>query len=791
MIYSGEFADINGTNYKVQITTEGNTPSELTLGVPPFVTEMDSSEDIIYKPVKYQSATVKIISGDYLLDIYSGTAQGTKVELLQGNEVKWTGYVTPNLYDMGFDEDREEVEIECIDALSTLQYYKYQSANKGVVRFVDIIDSLLSKCNAYQHYYISGNIQLEDRGSILDKLYISEQNFFDEKEDADQTDNDVAWTCQEVLEEICQYLGCTAIADGDSVYFLDYDAIKNGVNTYYRYAVGDANHNELVTVQFSKQIQASDYSENGATLSLDNVYNKVTVEDDFYKFENVIPDMFENLVNITKASDTELASSTNVNNGMYGEVVQSEVSNAGDKTNNNMIVMLDRTYNPQKSQYKDYNAVFVKYFTNPNYKFYKYNGTTRSEVTELNYTDTKNFHGAFIAKFGVKKLDETFSDMQQAIIQMAGGQITLDNWLAKNQISSVDFSDYIVLINSATDHISNDNITDYPYLETRANIDTNALFGGANSYLVISGSVNFHYFSDDPYPIPESESDISEGRYTIDDGEGYLLAKLQWGDRWWTGSYWSTREATFKIPYVKDGAKSDDRRADNLMFKDNAFVNSVTWRIGTKAKGHLITIDNDVLLDGVPILTLYKPYDPTYTSHGQYYKSNCVFLKNFQIKAIVGDPTFSDANDTDTVYTNVINDAYCTELDEVKFKICTNDLKNPNFSCVAYQTQVHGSTVFKFVDTVNNLALANLFTGVTRYDGTVSDGSLRMEEQLIYRVTNQYQTPSIKLQLNLRNDNKVWGLYTDTTIRDKQFIIDSINTDYKMNQQEVTLIEKK
>ena len=109
--------------------------------------------------------------------------------------MKWTGYVTPNLYDMGFDEDREEVEIECIDALSTLQYYKYQSANKGVVRFVDIIDSILSKCNAYQHYYISGNIQLDESGSILDKLYISEQNFFDEKEDADQTDNDVAWTC--------------------------------------------------------------------------------------------------------------------------------------------------------------------------------------------------------------------------------------------------------------------------------------------------------------------------------------------------------------------------------------------------------------------------------------------------------------------------------------------------------------------------------------------------------------------------------------------------------------------
>ena len=77
-----------------------------------------------------------------------------------------------------------------------------------------------------------------------------------------------------------------------------------------------------------------------------------------------------------------------------------------------MIVMLDRVYNPQKGSYGDYNAVFVKYFTNPNYKFYKYNGTTRSEVTELNYTDTKNFHGAFIAKYGVKKLEDTYSDMQ-------------------------------------------------------------------------------------------------------------------------------------------------------------------------------------------------------------------------------------------------------------------------------------------------------------------------------------------------------------------------------------------
>ncbi len=143
------------------------------------------------------------------------------------------------------------------------------------------------------------------------------------------------------------------------------------------------------------------------------------------------------------------------------------------------------------------------------------------------------------------------------------------------------------------------------------------------------------------------------------------------------------------------------------MFKDNAFVNTVTWRIGTKEKGHLIPVDNTILLDGQPILTLYKPYDPTYSSHGQYYKSNCVFLKNFQIKAIVGDPTYSDANDTDTIYTNIINDEYVTELDDIKFKVCTYDNKNPNYSSVAYKSQNHGNTVYQFVDTVNNQALGD------------------------------------------------------------------------------------
>ena len=130
----------------------------------------------------------------------------------------------------------------------------------------------------------------------------------------------------------------------------------------------------------------------------------MNVVSDYNTFEDVIPGVFDNLVNITADSDAALASSTNINNGMFGEVV----SGNGE----NMIIMVDRIYDPQDGIYTDYNTVAVKYFNNPNYKFYKYNsnGTDITDsVTSLNYTDTKTMRGATIAKFFVKKLDKVSS----------------------------------------------------------------------------------------------------------------------------------------------------------------------------------------------------------------------------------------------------------------------------------------------------------------------------------------------------------------------------------------------
>jgi len=75
MIYNGYFRDIKDSLYTVRITTKkGTVAKEITLSDNPFVTEMDESDETIYKPVKYQTATVEAVSDDYMFDIYSGTA---------------------------------------------------------------------------------------------------------------------------------------------------------------------------------------------------------------------------------------------------------------------------------------------------------------------------------------------------------------------------------------------------------------------------------------------------------------------------------------------------------------------------------------------------------------------------------------------------------------------------------------------------------------------------------------------------------------------------------------------
>lgn len=795
MKYIGTFNDINNNEYqvKIEIANGSNTTQNLVMSGEPFVTEMDESDETIYKPVKYQSATIGLLveGENYLFDLYSGQAQHAKVTLSRVSNgssysTRWLGYITPSLYDQGYEAQVEELQVDCIDGLSTLQYFKYEpiSTDREIVTFKDLLVHIIQKCGCYSQLYLANNTVDGNNNALWNKLIISESNFYPQEDEYDEngdrlTDDDA--TYQDVLEMVMQYMGCVCFAVYNNVYVVDLDAIKAG--NYNCTSVNLSNgttgttvfphvfiNGNTVTPYYT--VTSDSYQENGQTISLDKVYNKVSVRDNFNTFETVIPSIYENenLVNITSSTDAVLASSTSINNGLYGEVVTSPIYLDQAQTNSNMIVFLDQTYDEQHSTYKETNAVFVRYFNNPNYKFYKYqwNGSQLVDVTNslstINYTDTRSLYGATIAKIDVEDLDKDYTWFDRIIDDILNTQ-TLDRYLANNDISTVKFDDYILMFNPEAHHINNSNITSYPYFETNLS-NSNILFGGENAYLVITGSYGYHSFGNDMYPIPDSQCDISEGRYEINKDTAYLLAKLELGGKYWNGTSWVSNATTFQIPILKE-----NQREDATMFKANEIVNTVSWRIGTDEKGYLISLPDSTIVSGVPKLTMYKPMDFITASHGNHYPAYFSFLKDFDIKAITADPSYSGLNDTDTVYTNVIDALNVEELDDIEFDITTSDGKNPALSNVGYTDGVN----YSYLDTTYNIA---------------TDQTLRQEQHLIYRLVTQYSEPAIIIEASFDTFVPAYNLVYFPNL-DKYFIVDKVDVDYLNNNYTYKLIEKK
>lgn len=814
MKYFSQFKDVNDQLYTVNIITngDGSTTKEFTLGGSPFTTEMDNSDKIIYKPCKYQSATIEMVSQDYNFDIYSSTAQGTKVQLLKDSEIVWTGFITPNLYDQGFNEFRETISLEAIDGLSTLQYYKYTPVGetKDIVSFISIINHLISQCHSYSYFYISDNIQKDNttdssNSSINESLYISEQNFFDEKKE-NETDNDVAWTMQEVLEEICQYLGYTCIAEGDSVYFLDYDAIREGKNDYYKYTVDNIANPTKETKVFHKMINENDHSENGASLSLDKTYNKVKVKDNLYDFNLAIPDPFDDADNITSYNENY------EDEWETGYTSMEKLYHYNPTTK--FIEFWGTAYSPEKSPHQRDAYVVVQYKKNPKFKCYKYNDKLEDVTAlyegSLNYKDTQNFSGAALASMWVNHLTLDDDTEIKAKTDLNSPLLVTTTWAdirEGNKYTSLEcianalhliqpsYSDYIILCSQSdentTTYINNKNYLNYPYFETTEYIDTNNLYGSPNASLLLSGS---YCFSGVPrnrkcmFPLDNMDVDPRDGDNPIKDL--FIPAKLQIGDLYWNGTDWTKSEAFFNIEV--DPVNGNSNRLDNYMDKFLNFRNTVSWGSNITHKGTLIKLP-EVLVKGEPKLTIYKPYGFTTKGQDDTYKPYFAVIKDLKLEVVVD---VADA-DSDTEYTNVINTNYASELDKIEFKINTYTDKKPTYSAVAYKK----GDDYVYLDTVYNKALGEHQVGTERADGTNSQyGELNPEEQLIWKISHQYEEPSVKLDFNLRNDIKVYGLYSNTTLRNKTlkdgtlrsryYIVDKIDTDYKQAQSAVTLIEK-
>ena len=271
----------------VEIQKEGYTGRVIELtgsGEAPFSVEI-ADDDFLYTPVRFSTAAIRVVGGDHLQSLYSTGYRQYRVIFKRAGSVTWCGFIKPELYTQDYSGTIFELEIECISAMSVLEYIEYKQKSEEGKGFVTLWE-LLTRCvsesrGSYSsvylpHVYAGSESDYTAWRNVLQDMTISEQNFFDE--------DDKPMKLKEVLVELCRFLNWTCVDWKGDLYFVDVDHAGD----YYKYTLDFSTY---TTVRgFTISVQKVTFSGDNHTLDILGGYNKVTVKTSNYNIGDVFPE---------------------------------------------------------------------------------------------------------------------------------------------------------------------------------------------------------------------------------------------------------------------------------------------------------------------------------------------------------------------------------------------------------------------------------------------------------------------------------------------------------------------
>lgn len=287
LIYTVSFASHRNEACVVEIEKEGYTgvTLELTGADSPFEVDVDD-DDFLYIPTRFSTTRIRVVGSDYLQQLYSTAYQQYRVTFKRNGVVTWCGFVKPELYSQDYSSENFELEIECISAMSVLEFINYKQVGESGKVFVSLWD-LLKKCvessrGKYSavyvpHVYSRSESDYNAWGNILVHMTVSEQNFFDE--------DDKAMKLKDVLEEICKLLNWTCVDYLGSLYFVDADysgeyyCYSPDMDTFVKGSVGPV-----------LNVQRIGFSGSDHSFDLIPGYNKATVKTSNYNVGQMFPE---------------------------------------------------------------------------------------------------------------------------------------------------------------------------------------------------------------------------------------------------------------------------------------------------------------------------------------------------------------------------------------------------------------------------------------------------------------------------------------------------------------------
>lgn len=827
-IYRGQFRDIKDNIYNVTIDAHlisDSTEETISFGESPCIIE--SSSDGIFSPIKSRSCTLEILTKNWLFDLYSPQAKGVSVTVNKGLKTVFFGYLTPNAYDQTYTYI-DNLSLEAVDAVSVLKDFKYSTVNSipTYQKVSNIILNLLRNAGYYGMLYVPTSLTGIDNTSnshVFTDLYISEGNFFDDDEER------TPWTQYEVLEEILRFFGWTLCPMGEDVYIVDYRMIGNNqTTTFHSFVISSGVQSDNVTKNASLDIDQDTYTNGEPNLSMDDVYNKVEISDNLYEVEEIAPDIFDENTHISVNDEKGFAvngskwvKTTVKKHWLRKDESTSEVTGYDFQTICRIKPNTNWTQHFYRMSSLGATPVEVINANGQNY----YDGDIGSEYINGPINNYCNTHGCLMQHYAYLKKDANLIPTSLDWEDLLTFFVVNDKVNTNGIINGTTFNnlELPVLEYEVPEQVMFKPSTGTSWITISGDLFyqfNDKKYGEKNENTLKIVNTTSKYYTTAPVdkssdiesmPFDLTKRTYSGGQthypgwsqmiyqnythYLGEFGTGFKMwkMKVQLGDKYWNGSTWTSTDSTFYLSYNNDPAGDDEEYLP--MFGWCHLVPNTTYQDKVGENAYCIPIastDSDAPAGGQLKITVYTPtffpkqvldFFNALSGGGidvsNYYNANwyditpVIYCKGFQIGYVYTDSNAwysqhksNEAESRDIVYTNIINDNYVNEFDEVELKINTQQTDKPISR--SYITSGSG-----YVYTLKH---------------ALGDSYKEQEKNLIDMYYDHYHESKRKYSCNIQNlldpytkvtANAIGGLY----------VVDSQSYDVKMCNNRVTLIE--
>ena len=315
MYIHGQFYNELNDRIEVLILTHGERGEELEIGdgksglyFSDDPVETTSEVNDTFDHLLCQQATVRLLTRNFVQDFFCSSCKDAVVNIYREGVCLFAGYVEPQTYSQDYNEELDEIELSCIDALTALQYAKYRNVGSlgvlyNVVKaeaeqrtFLTVMKEILNgvsesldiKGGHTCHYWFDGSKAVDsktaNRHAIFSQLSINELLFLEDEED------DV-WQQDAVIEEMLRYLNLHIMQDGMDFYIFSWESVKGGNDIYWRDLLTGE---RLTTARSTMNITTQNVMGTDTSISVGEIYSQLMLTCDIKSVESVIKSPLDN-----------------------------------------------------------------------------------------------------------------------------------------------------------------------------------------------------------------------------------------------------------------------------------------------------------------------------------------------------------------------------------------------------------------------------------------------------------------------------------------------------------------